>query len=81
MNRPVIIGYDGSEEAANVDFETELPEGPAAEAIVNVADARDPDAMVIGSRGLGRAALGSVSHDVLHLTDRPVVVIPSRKES
>jgi nucleotide-binding universal stress UspA family protein len=37
--------------------------------------------MVIGSRGLGRAALGSVSHDVLHLTDRPVVVIPSRKES
>jgi nucleotide-binding universal stress UspA family protein len=65
------------------DFETELLEGPPAEAIVRVADVRDADAIVIGSRGLGRvrAALGSVSHDVLHLADRPVVVIPSGKES
>jgi nucleotide-binding universal stress UspA family protein len=68
---------------SHVDFETELLEGPPAEAIVNVADVRDADAIVIGSRGLGRvrAALGSVSHDVLHLADRPVVVIPSGKET
>jgi nucleotide-binding universal stress UspA family protein len=63
-----------------VDYSTELLEGPAAEAIVNVADARHADAIVVGSRGFGRmrAVFGSVSHEVLHLADRPVVVIPDR---
>jgi nucleotide-binding universal stress UspA family protein len=66
----------------DVQCTTELLEGPAADAIVSVADARDADEIVVGSRGLGRvhAVLGSVSHDVLRLTDRPVVVIPPRKE-
>src|SRR5690349_1255762 len=31
-----------------VNYSTELLEGPAAEAIVNVADARDADAIVVG---------------------------------
>jgi nucleotide-binding universal stress UspA family protein len=73
------------EEAVNylpdgVDYSTELLEGPAADAIVNVADVRCADAIVVGSRGLGRvrALLGSVSHDVLHGADCPVVVIPER---
>jgi nucleotide-binding universal stress UspA family protein len=63
-----------------VDYSTELLEGPAADAIVNVANARDADAIVLGSRGLGRvrAVLGSVSHDVLHLAECPVVVLPER---
>lgn len=63
-----------------VDYSTELLEGPAADAIVGVADVRDADAIVVGSRGLGRvrAVLGSVSHDVLHLADCPVVVVPER---
>jgi nucleotide-binding universal stress UspA family protein/GNAT superfamily N-acetyltransferase len=63
-----------------VDCSTELLEGPAADAIVGVADARHADAIVVGSRGLGRvrAALGSVSHDVLHLANCPVVVVPER---
>jgi nucleotide-binding universal stress UspA family protein len=63
-----------------VNCSTELLEGPAADAIVRVADARDADAIVVGSRGLGRvrAVLGSVSHDVLHLADCPVVVVPER---
>jgi nucleotide-binding universal stress UspA family protein len=65
---------------ASVDYSTELLEGPAADAIVGVADARHADAIVVGSRGLGRvrAVLGSVSHDVLHLADCPVVVVPER---
>jgi nucleotide-binding universal stress UspA family protein len=65
---------------AGVDYVSELIEGPAADAIVDVADAREADAIVVGSRGLGRvrAVLGSVSHDVLHLSDRPVVVIPEQ---
>ena len=63
-----------------VDAATELLEGPAAEAIVGVAEARDADAIFVGSRGLGRvrAVLGSVSHEVLHRADRPVVVVPGR---
>jgi nucleotide-binding universal stress UspA family protein len=63
-----------------VDYSTELLEGPAADAIVGVADARHADAIVVGSRGLGRvrAVLGSVSHDVLHIADCPVVVVPER---
>jgi len=72
-----------SQMPAGVDFVTELLEGRPAEAIVAVADARDADEIVVGSRGLGRvrALLGSVSHEVLHLADRPVVVIPTEKES
>jgi nucleotide-binding universal stress UspA family protein len=36
----------------------------------------------VGSRGLGRAraVLGSVSHDVIHLAHRPVLVIPTAKD-
>jgi len=37
------------------------------------------DEIVVGARGLGRlrALLGSVSHELLHIADRPVVVIPT----
>lgn len=62
------------------EFETELLETPAAEAIVEVASVRDADLIVVGSRGLSRlrAALGSVSYDVLHRADRPVLVVPEK---
>jgi nucleotide-binding universal stress UspA family protein len=51
----------------------------AAEALAVSAREHDADEIAIGSRGLGklRATLGSVSHDVLHEADRPVIVIPS----
>ena len=60
-------------------YETELIGGPAAEAIAGVARARNADQIVVGARGLGRvrALLGSVSHELLHVADRPVVVIPA----
>jgi nucleotide-binding universal stress UspA family protein len=43
-----------------------------------VAHAHDADEIVVGARGLGRfrGALGSVSHDLLHEADLPLVVIP-----
>jgi nucleotide-binding universal stress UspA family protein len=54
-----------------------LGESPA-DAILNAAAARDADAVVVGSRGFGfvAGALGSVSHELLHRSDRPVTVIP-----
>lgn len=57
---------------------TALVQGPPAEALIRVAQARKADEIVVGSRGLGRlrGALDSVSHALLHEADRPVVVVP-----
>jgi nucleotide-binding universal stress UspA family protein len=52
--------------------------GEPAESIAKVGGVRDADEIVVGSRGFGpvRAALGSVSHELLRIADRPVTVIP-----
>lgn len=72
------LPLDG-DELAGPKYEIELIGGPPAEAIASVARARDADEIVVGARGLGRlrALLGSVSHELLHIADRPVVVIPA----
>jgi nucleotide-binding universal stress UspA family protein len=59
-------------------LETDLVEGPPAEALAHAAHARNATEIVVGARGLGRfrAALGSVSHGLLHEADRPGVVVP-----
>jgi nucleotide-binding universal stress UspA family protein len=64
---------------AGPEYETELIGGPPAQAIADVARVRHADEIVVGARGLGRvrALLGSVSHELLHIADRPVVVIPT----
>jgi nucleotide-binding universal stress UspA family protein len=52
---------------------------PTWEAIVDVADDLDAAAIVMGTRALAGARElfeGSVSHDVIHHTGRPVVVVP-----
>lgn len=69
----------GNDEVLQVEYETELIGGPPAQVIADVARVRDADEIVVGARGLGRvrALLGSVSHELLHLADRPVLVIPS----
>ena len=63
----------------DVELDTSLVEGPAAAVIVVVAKTYDADEIVVGSRGLGtvRGLLGSVSHTVLHETDRVVVIVPA----
>lgn len=56
---------------------TELASGPAAYALEAIAESTDADEIVVGSRGVGRisaVAVGSVSHSLLHLAKRPVVV-------
>lgn len=60
-------------------LETELIGGSPAEVIAEVARVRNADEIVIGARGLSRARalLGSVSSELLHVADRPVVVIPA----
>lgn len=60
--------------------EARVLEGPVAQALTRLAREEDADELVVGARGLGRfaAAIGSVSHAVLHEADGPVVVIPER---
>jgi len=69
----------GGEALAGPEYATELIGGPPAEAIADVARVRSADEIVVGARGLGRVRtlLGSVSHELLHIADRPVVVIPA----
>jgi Universal stress protein family len=59
------------------DVEFDELNGPPAEALVLAARARDADAIVVGSRGLGpvRGRLGSVTEALLHEADVPVVVV------
>jgi nucleotide-binding universal stress UspA family protein len=63
-----------------VSYEPDVIEGAPAEALCRVARKRHADEIVIGTRGLGRARglLGSVAHEVLHLAECPVLVVPDR---
>ena len=57
---------------------TEVLEGPPAEAILRVAETRECDLIVMGSRGLGElkaVLLGSVSDKVLHHSTVPVLIV------
>ena len=65
-------------EEAGVEAEFEVFEGDAAEEIAMIAESRDADLVVVGTRGHGGIAgslLGSVSADVVRRSKRPVVVV------
>jgi len=52
--------------------------GQAGREIVDVARAHDAGVIVLGSRGrsdLASLVLGSTAHKVIHLSDRPVLVV------
>lgn len=60
------------------EIHTEIIEGPAAEAIINVAATRKSDVIVMGSRGLGTLAgllLGSISQKVVAHAPCPVLIV------
>ncbi len=60
------------------EIHTELIEGDAAEAIIEVVKTRNSDLIVMGSRGLGRLAgllLGSTSQKVLSHAPCPVLIV------
>ena len=68
-------------EREGLEADYEILEGDAPDQIVRIADARDADLIVIGSRGLGPvpgALLGSVSSAVVRHAACPVVVVKSK---
>ncbi len=68
--------------AAGVDARFESREahyGHVAQALASAADDLDAEMIVVGSRGRSDVAsltLGSVSHKLLHVSRRPVLVVP-----
>jgi nucleotide-binding universal stress UspA family protein len=59
-------------------LETEMLEGPAAEAILAVVEVRENDLIIMGTRGLGRLKgllLGSQSQKVLAHAPCPVLLV------
>lgn len=64
--------------AAKIPFEEVVESGDPAETIVRVAAAHHCDAIVLGTRGLGRVAgamLGSVAYKVVHHAAVPVTLV------
>lgn len=69
-------------EEAGVSYALERISGETVESIVALADEKDADVIVIGSRGRGAvttALLGSISHGVLKRAGRPVLVVKAAK--
>jgi len=69
----------GTAEAAGVTTAVEVRRAKPAEALVEVADERDATLIVVGSYGespMRSALLGSTPHRLLHLSTRPVLVVP-----
>jgi nucleotide-binding universal stress UspA family protein len=63
--------------SAGIEADSEILEGDPADELVSLADNRDSDMIVVGSRGFGPlagAVLGSVSRSVSQHANRPVVV-------
>jgi len=69
-------------EAAGASVEVELVPMKASEAIVDAAERRDARMIVVGSYGdppLKGMILGSTPNKLLHLADRPVLVVPAQR--
>ena len=66
---------------AGVEAALELVAERPVDALISLADAHDARAIVVGTHGespIRGAILGSTAHKLLHLSTRPVLVVPVR---
>jgi nucleotide-binding universal stress UspA family protein len=67
--------------ARGVEIDAQLVAQRAAEALIEVADRRDARMIVVGSFGdppLKGMILGSTPNKLLHMSERPVLVVPAK---
>lgn len=65
-------------QAAGVEHEIEVASGDPAHTLIDILENFGCDMVVMGARGMGTlrsALLGSVSHEVLHAAQVPVLVV------
>jgi nucleotide-binding universal stress UspA family protein len=67
-------------EMAGISYRTITPSGNVSEEILNIAEAQNVSALVVGVKGLHGASrirsLGSVSRRIIENSTRPVLVVP-----
>jgi nucleotide-binding universal stress UspA family protein len=83
------LGHKRVEEASGIAAEYNgqvdavvMEESPA-KGLVSLAAERDARVIVVGTRGespIHGALIGSTAHKLLHLSDRPVLVVPQPEE-
>ena len=69
-------------DAADVRTVVEVLPAKPVDALLDAADRHDARVIVVGTWGetpLRGAVLGSVSHKLLHLSDRPVLCVPAER--
>jgi nucleotide-binding universal stress UspA family protein len=80
MGREAVAQAVSQAEAAGVRTVVEVLSEKPAQALIDAAHRHDARVIVVGTRGespLRGAVLGSVSHKLLHLSDRPVLCVPA----
>ncbi len=81
LGEKVMASAHGRAAEKGVEIEAQLVAKRAAEALIGVADERDARMIVVGSFGdppLKGVILGSTPNKLLHMTDRPVLVVPAK---
>ena len=81
LGEQVMAGAKARAAEQGVEIDARLVPKRAAEALIEVADQRDARMIVVGSFGdppLKGVILGSTPNKLLHLSERPVLVVPAK---